>query len=268
MSAAPLGARESCGLSMPCSVLVVVRLATYNIHAGIGEDGVFDLDRTIAALRGFDADVIGLQEVDVGWSERSEHIDEAATIGAALGMSVFFAPVYELEESRRYGPALLSRYLIVKSTSHVLTRLPSYFPATERERLPGFADITVETDAGPLRVLNTHLDYRPEPELRALQVQESIAIVGAAPTRTVLVGDLNAEPTAVELAPLLALFTDSLGDTGVGTFPASEPVKRIDYVAASPDLQVLAAHVVSDLVDASDHRAVVADIALPMDAAR
>lgn len=253
---------------MTCSVLVVVRVATYNIHAGLGEDGVFDLDRTIAALRGFDADVIGLQEVDVGWSERSRHVDEAATIGAALGMSVFFAPVYELEGNRRYGAALLSRYPIVKTASHVLTRLPTYVQATEREPLPGFADITVESDSGPLRILNTHLDYRPEPELRALQVKESLAIIGAAPTRTVLVGDLNAEPAAPELAPLLARFTDALRDSPAATFPASEPVKRIDYVAVSPDLRVLAAHVIADLVDASDHRAVVADIVVPTDGIR
>lgn len=51
---------------------VPLRIATYNIHAGAGSDGVFDLDRQAAALRALDADVIGLQEVDVHWGARSQ----------------------------------------------------------------------------------------------------------------------------------------------------------------------------------------------------
>jgi len=54
-------------------------VATYNIHAGAGEDNVFDLDRTAAALRAMRADVIGLQEVDVHWGARSDFVDENAS---------------------------------------------------------------------------------------------------------------------------------------------------------------------------------------------
>lgn len=52
--------------------LVPLRVATYNIHAGSGMDNVFDLDRQVAELRSLDADVIGLQEVDVHWGDRSQ----------------------------------------------------------------------------------------------------------------------------------------------------------------------------------------------------
>lgn len=44
-------------------------------------DNVFDLDRQVAALRALDADVIGLQEVDVRWGDRSEWRDLAAELG-------------------------------------------------------------------------------------------------------------------------------------------------------------------------------------------
>ncbi|MFD2081642.1 hypothetical protein SAMN05421678_12849 [Actinopolymorpha cephalotaxi] len=50
---------------------VQLRVATYNIHAGLGQDNVFDLDRTAATIRALDADLIGLQEVDVHWGARS-----------------------------------------------------------------------------------------------------------------------------------------------------------------------------------------------------
>ncbi len=61
----------------PGAARVPLRVATYNIHAGAGQDNVFDLDRTAAAIRDLDADVIGLQEVDVHWGARSDFADEA-----------------------------------------------------------------------------------------------------------------------------------------------------------------------------------------------
>lgn len=51
---------------------VELRVATYNIHAGAGMDGVFDLERQTDHLRALDADVIGLQEADAHWGARSE----------------------------------------------------------------------------------------------------------------------------------------------------------------------------------------------------
>ncbi|MGB9375963.1 MAG: hypothetical protein WCB04_00425, partial [Mycobacteriales bacterium] len=58
---APAGAGQATGPPVP------LRVASYNIHAGIGSDGAFDLDRTAEAIRALDADVVGLEEVDVNW---------------------------------------------------------------------------------------------------------------------------------------------------------------------------------------------------------
>lgn len=46
-------------------------VATYNIHAGAGEDGTYDLARTADAVRALHADVIGLEEVDVHWGSEA-----------------------------------------------------------------------------------------------------------------------------------------------------------------------------------------------------
>src|SRR5438105_4253270 len=64
----------------------VIRVATYNIHSGIGADGRRDLDRTASALKGFD--LVGLNEV------RGALLgdDEAAILGKRLGMSWIFSP--------------------------------------------------------------------------------------------------------------------------------------------------------------------------------
>src|ERR1700722_8401656 len=42
----------------------VFRVATFNMHSGVGEDDVFNLDRTTASVR--DTDICGLNEVE-GW---------------------------------------------------------------------------------------------------------------------------------------------------------------------------------------------------------
>lgn len=67
----------------------VLRVMSYNIAAGHG-----NLDRIIEVIRGSGADVVALQEVDVHWSERSGFADQAALLGDALGMEVFYAPIY------------------------------------------------------------------------------------------------------------------------------------------------------------------------------
>ncbi len=108
---------------------VPLRVATYNIHAGTGSDGVFDLDRQAAALRALDADVIGLQEVDVHWGARSGNLDVAGELARRLGMRVSFAPIYSLDPveaggpRREYGVAVLSRFPIRSETNHEITRL-------------------------------------------------------------------------------------------------------------------------------------------------
>jgi len=76
---------------------VTLRVASYNIHAGAGEDNVFDLDRTAAAISSLDADVVGLEEVDVHWGARSEWRDTLQELGSRLHMQIAFAPIYDLD---------------------------------------------------------------------------------------------------------------------------------------------------------------------------
>lgn len=104
----------------------------------------------------------------------------------------------------------------------------------------------------------THLDHRADSSVRAVQVAETRQIMRRAPGPKVLLGDLNAPPSAPELAPLWRELTDS--EPGAFTFPARHPVKRIDYVAVSAGVRVHAAVVAGTL--ASDHRPVVADLRL------
>lgn len=256
VAAGPSGARAPA---------VPLRVATYNIHAGAGQDGVFDLDRTAEAIRDLAADVIGLQEVDVHWGARSDFVDEARALADRLDMRVFFAPIYDLDpvtadgERRQYGVAVLSRYPVLEAENHEITRLSTQTSDPVPAPAPGFAEVTVNVRGALVHVYSTHLDYRADPSIRAAQVADMLEVLAADRGPKILVGDFNAEATAAELAPLWQHLRDAAPGGG-GTYPAADPVKRIDLVTVSPDITVTGAREVA--TDASDHRPVVADLRL------
>jgi endonuclease/exonuclease/phosphatase (EEP) superfamily protein YafD len=86
MTSAPRYRLPACALASAIAVLVTLlspatasagvpdrplRVLTYNIHHGVGEDGVLDLERIARVIADSGADVIGLQEVDRHWSART-----------------------------------------------------------------------------------------------------------------------------------------------------------------------------------------------------
>jgi endonuclease/exonuclease/phosphatase family metal-dependent hydrolase len=80
----------------------------------------------------------------------------------------------------------------------------------------------------------------------------------------ILTGDFNAPADAPELAGLWTRLTDTwtAADTTAGgpnTYPAVDPVKRIDFVTVGAGFRVRRATVPSEQA-ASDHRPVVADL--------
>ncbi|MEU0911080.1 endonuclease/exonuclease/phosphatase family protein [Streptomyces althioticus] len=268
LTAAPATAAEDTLPATPSGsrASVPLRVATYNIHAGAGEDQVFDLDRTAAALRNLRADVIGLQEVDVRWGERSDFTDEARALAEKLRMRVFFAPIYDLDpaaeggERRQYGVAVLSRHPVLHAENHEITRLSTQTPDPVPAPAPGFAEIVIRVKGVRTHVYSTHLDYRADPSIRAAQVDDMLGILADDRGPSVLVGDFNAEPAAPELAPLWHTLRDAAPDAGL-TYPAIAPQKRIDLITVSDGITVTGAR--THATDASDHRPVVADLRLP-----
>jgi endonuclease/exonuclease/phosphatase family metal-dependent hydrolase len=266
---APAAAQAGDETARPDGRAVDVRVASYNIGAGAGMDGQFDVERQIDTLRKIDADVLSLQEVDVHWDARSEWRDLAAEIANGLGMRVFFGHIYELEPPapgeppREFGIAMLSRYPILSAENHEITRHSTQ--TGEIELLPGFPEIVVNVKGAHVHVYGTHLDFREDPAIREAQVADMLEIMAAdAGRRQILLGDFNARPDAPGLAPLWRQVGDAWllareRDDGF-TYPADVPDRRIDYVTFSPDMRVRDARVPRTL--ASDHRPVVADLTI------
>ena len=257
---------------------VTLRVASYNIHTGAGQDNVFNLDRTAAEISTLNADVVGLQEVDVHWDARSQWRDTLQELGARLHMRVAFAPIYDLDPPapgqprRQYGVALLSRHPIVAHVNHAITRLSTQVPGSPPAPGPGFLEAVVQIGGARTHVYVTHLDYRGDPSVRQLQVADTLRILAQTPpdARQLLLGDFNAGPAAPELTPLWQNLRDAWGQapdaSGAGlTYPADVPAKRIDYVTASSNIAIVSAGVPADDLAriASDHRPMVATVQVP-----
>lgn len=87
---------------------------SFNIHHGVGVDGLLNLQRVADVIKTEGVDVVGLQEVDRHWGERSDFVDQAAWLADELDMHVVYGANLDLdpaqpgEPRRQYGTAILS----------------------------------------------------------------------------------------------------------------------------------------------------------------
>lgn len=242
-----------------------IRIMTFNIAAGYG-----DFSRIVDVIREYDPGIVGLQEVDVYWSERSDYQDQIRLLSEELEMDYFFGPIYRIPHKegtrpiREYGLGFLSRIPIVDSKNHKITRLSTKVEEPEPELKPGFPEILINLNDSKLRIYNTHLDYRPDPIVRKMQVKDMISIIDEHDTPTILLGDLNAIPGSPEILPLFEIFKDVWDDEELGpgyTFPANNPDRRIDYILVTEEIEIKYVDIIQ--TNASDHLPIITDIKLP-----
>ncbi|WP_100012710.1 endonuclease/exonuclease/phosphatase family protein [Lentibacillus sediminis] len=245
-----------------------IRVATYNMHTGIGTDGNYHLERIANTIRESGADIIGLQEVDVHWSSRSDFENQIQILADTLDMDYFFAPIYNFdplasgEPRRQYGVAVLSKYPILHAENREIARLSTQDANPVPTPAPGFLEAQIHVKGEEVWFYVTHLDYRSDPTVREMQVSDMLDIMPAHPNN-ILVGDMNATPESPELAPLFQQFEDTWDLTNEEpgyTFPAEAPDRRIDYVLTATGMDVQSASVIPSM--ASDHLPVTADIIL------
>jgi endonuclease/exonuclease/phosphatase family metal-dependent hydrolase len=239
-----------------------LRVATFNIHHGVGLDTVLDLERIAATVESTGAEVVGLQEVDVHFGERSNFVDQATWLANRLGMYVVFGanldrdPLTPGAPRRQYGTAILSEHRITEWTNTLLPR-----PEGGEQR--GLLEARLRVRGLPVRVFNTHLQHNSQVE-RLAQVAAIRDALAGTDESVVVLGDLNATPDSPEIGNLTEDLVDAWVTAGVGdgyTYDAATPHARIDYVMSSGDVVARTAAVVT--TDAADHLPVVVDLGLP-----
>src|SRR5262245_27688954 len=103
-----------------------IRVLTWNIHGGVGLDGVCDYTRALDCLVALEADIIALQEVDGRkWEAAVSPFD---TFRHRLGLHGITATAIRANAGD-YGQLLLSRWPIVHSVEHDIS-----YPGCEPRR--------------------------------------------------------------------------------------------------------------------------------------
>jgi endonuclease/exonuclease/phosphatase family metal-dependent hydrolase len=226
-----------------------LKVATYNIHRGIGNDGRFEPARIRDVLAEINADVFALQEVE----SSASGFDMLRYLADATG----FTPLAGTTLTRAtgdYGNALLTRMPIVEARRIDLS-------VVGREAR-GALDVDVVWQGHRLRVVTTHLGLRPK-ERRA-QIRRLLASFrDRNADATVLMGDLN--EWFLWGRPLRWLHAHFEATPAPATFATRMPVFALDRLWVKPRrlLRELAVHASPLARVASDHLPLCAVIEFP-----
>jgi len=213
---------------------MLIRVLSYNIHRAIGVDRLFRPDRIAKVINHHQADIVLLQEVDVG-VPRSQNLDLAREMAEAAGYPHFVTGLNVKLFKGQYGNATLSKFPIVRSRNIDLT--------VGKRKARGCLHTTINVNrAGDfsrdIEVFNLHLGLSPQERVRQIGILiHSVEFSTlSADTPCLVAGDLNDWRT--RLAPI---FTDILNfgcasnhSTGYHnaylTYPAFSPTGGLDKI--------------------------------------
>jgi endonuclease/exonuclease/phosphatase family metal-dependent hydrolase len=234
----------------------VIRVGTFNLASGRDATGrSVDAAGLRTALASVDADVLAVQEVDVG-QPRSHLVDQPAEVAAALGAADwrFAAAVAGTPSPLRswtpvdppvlrgaddppagpqYGIALVSRRPVRRWSVLALgagrARLPLQAPdpRTGRVRWWWFPDeprLAIAAELADCTVVATHLSFAPHTAVR--QLLRLRRWCAGLPGPVVLAGDLNL------VGPLPARVFGARRLVAEPSYPASAPRVQFDHVLA------------------------------------
>ena len=232
LMAAPLLPLAGCATSGGGSTRAdpLLRLVTFNIWHNMGDWAARE-PLLVAALRGADADVIGLQEVledaNVGLP------NQARTLAAAISTpdrpyEVRFVSTDPEGAPRRYGNAILTRLPILADDSRNLEPLDDYRTALR---------VRVQAHGRPVDIVDTHLAWQQDAQaVRARQIADLLSWLPQDGVPLVVMGDFNAEQSDAGLATLTGTrFFSALpsGSTITTLNPAKgHPNRFIDHIFA------------------------------------
>lgn len=235
-----------------------MRVLTYNIRHGRGMDNILNLNRIAETIAATNAGLIGLQEVDRYWSERSDWEDQIQYLADQLRMHYVYLPTLDYDpvkpggNRRQYGLAVLSQYPVLETVERLL-------PSGKEQR--GLLQVTVDVFASkPLHLFNTHLGLNSvERKTQAAEIVKVVADQSVGPS--IILGDFNADTQSEELQQMMAAYKEVMSDQlDTVTFPSNQPKVKLDHIFYTGGLALQHAQVIQ--TQASDHLPIVAHFEL------
>jgi len=237
------------------------RLITYNIHKGIGGvDRLYRLERVIATLERYGADIVLMQEVDDD-VPRSSHHRQVDEIGDALDLRHrAFQRNVRLKQGY-YGNAILSRFPLSDVENLDLT-----VPMKKRRQALVARCQVREQHQRTMLLINCHLGlagYERVQQLQRMLACRTLRLTHR-DTPVIAAGDYNdvwgtLGRRCMQPAGFLSV------SRKVNTFPAVMPVRQLDHIFYRGEVDFLHSFPGrSDIARlASDHLPLIADLELP-----
>jgi endonuclease/exonuclease/phosphatase family metal-dependent hydrolase len=278
----------------------VIKILTFNIGFlyGEGSEGTGyelrdeayyekSLDKFSSEIKAWDADIVCLQEVDLGAS-RSHNINQALYVAkkagypyvaeAATWLSNYipfpYWPIKNNFGKMRSGGAILSRYPLIGHEVISLAKpmsQPWWYNLFYLHRY--FQKVTVDIDGNKFKLINLHLEAFDK-EDRKSQIEKLVSIIGQDKT-DLITGDFNILPASATKRSGFDNGDEYRNDSGYNvmlksglsevipdeiyakdeakffTFPSWKPDRRLDYIWYQPSLKMMMAEVLSS--SSSDH---------------
>ncbi len=244
-----------------------VRIASYNVHGGVGSDRRRDTTRIAAVIEQANPSIVCFQEA-------FESENDAFSLKAMLRdlwhaeENYAFLPLHQIGRIR-YGLAIASKipFRLRKSEAFAIDH-----PRIARFEPRGAIWIEIEDDdQRPIHIVNTHLGLRSFERMEQTQTLLGPDWLGALGEDAAIVvcGDMNAGPSG----NVYRAFARRLSDTQLcayqgraePSFVSWAPVRRIDHIFASRNTFVAKAGVIKSRLArrTSDHLPVFAELSFP-----
>jgi len=245
------------------SLTTTLKMLQYNIHHGVGTDGVYDIDRLANVIVKSGAWLVSLNEVEkyTGWGNEDQPARFAALLQQKTGL------VWYYHFAQRYG-----QWTSKGQGNLILSVFP--FVSTDQLKLPysrSAALATVVVNGRVITFIATHLDNTSS-TYRMAEIDALLPWAATAPENRFILGDFNAGPSSAEVTRMLETYTETWREAKkLGTAIAApdnttantRTSQQIDYIFQSRqalNLKLLSTEIMDTRdasgVEPSDHKAV------------
>ena len=235
------------------------KIMTYNIHFGIDSDGIYSVENIVDVVTSSGADIVGFQEIT-----RASPLNGFGDLGSQLTIEM---------EKKGFKYSFIGDYGSQTIRNAIFSKYPmeaevfSLEPVVSYQRTAVKA--TIDIDGNQVVFLVTHVTHINETTTNSDRVEQITNLINLADTNlpVIIMGDFNSEPDWPEIQTfLLAGYLDSWEEVNTGgptlTWPANDPVQRLDYIFLTNGTSSSFIPVSSSIIDtkASDHFPVITEI--------
>jgi endonuclease/exonuclease/phosphatase family metal-dependent hydrolase len=205
----------------------LLKVLDWNIHHGVGTDGVYNITRIADWIVKTGANVVSLNEVEkyTGWGNEDQPARFASLLKSKTGKTWYYNFAQRDGNTNGQGNLILSTYALESSGDYQL----SYSRSVAR--------VAVIVNGIRVNIYSTHLDADSSSR-RTTQMRELTSWADNYPEQRILAGDFNAWPGATEISVMKAAHNDSWAvaqslDVEIaysGNTAGNTRNSRIDYV--------------------------------------